>query len=597
MSSHKSHKNKHKNSSAESTQSTSTTKRKNSPKPSKPSSRKTNPNLDQIQIDAKNKPVELIEELDSSNLTLDTGVLAKAGVEIHSKSIGRLFWREISVLISCLIIFLLSFGLIMAAWPTTDKTVEPSSLNIKESAQQALEANFQKLDTSILDQSNKWIWLYDQTQIDNPNTQYIKFNYANGILSYYGLLPQNQGFSNFTLNDNGQLQATYLNFNAKSVTSDCIMQENNSSNTSEIKLAPVSGNTMLNLSQDQLQKLQDPQNVIIQSKLIDSPEFQQKLNECLSHTNSRASSLQGALFGQTSEMYVSDIQFNGLMNPDVFNFSHPDLQLIKPKVIICPCSDSKYNSIAGAEISGKQLQEKLQTVFQPSFRIKLNAEFTLIDNKSDSSITADTLGKFNDEYILVLNKVHSINDELIDQIGVPKTPAPAPTAAPTPAKKPVVKTGGSKPSTATNQTNNSSSGSTNNSTPAPTQPTPTENTCTQAQFEAKLLCLINNYRAENGKGRLGQNSLMSQAARNHSTWMFNNNVFSHTGENGSLPPDRCAAAGTACRSENIARGSGVTPERVFEAWKASPAHNANMLGNFSQIGLANYNNYVTAVFN
>lgn len=137
--------------------------------------------------------------------------------------------------------------------------------------------------------------------------------------------------------------------------------------------------------------------------------------------------------------------------------------------------------------------------------------------------------------------------------------------------------------------------------PTPTEPpaTPTETspdpTATpQAgdpvldQAEAEFLSLLNAYRVENGLGLLARNATLDLAAQRHSEDMAARAYFSHDTPEGVTPWDRMQAAGYACPSykgENIAAGYDAA-QRVFEAWRNSPGHNANMLSPyFDEIGI------------
>jgi uncharacterized protein YkwD len=109
--------------------------------------------------------------------------------------------------------------------------------------------------------------------------------------------------------------------------------------------------------------------------------------------------------------------------------------------------------------------------------------------------------------------------------------------------------------------------------------------------ERALLGLINGYRAQNGLGSLSLNSTLSQAA----AWMTNdlatNGYFSHTDSLGRSPYRRAIDCGYAAGAgENLGGGTGLeSAQSVFEAWKASPGHNANILGAFfHEIGIARH---------
>ena len=76
------------------------------------------------------------------------------------------------------------------------------------------------------------------------------------------------------------------------------------------------------------------------------------------------------------------------------------------------------------------------------------------------------------------------------------------------------------------------------------------------------------------------------AARAHSADMVARGYFSHTTPEGADPSDRAVAAGYGpFVGENIAAASRGTAISVFSAWRASPGHNANLLGTYSATGL------------
>jgi uncharacterized protein YkwD len=116
------------------------------------------------------------------------------------------------------------------------------------------------------------------------------------------------------------------------------------------------------------------------------------------------------------------------------------------------------------------------------------------------------------------------------------------------------------------------------------------------EFVQELLCLLNEYRASKNLGKVSGNAALSQVALGHSKWMSENNIFSHTGVNGSRLLDRCKAAGTICRAENLAQGV-PTAKEVLSMWKNSPGHNANLLGDYTIIGLGLYDSYTTLLLN
>ena len=125
------------------------------------------------------------------------------------------------------------------------------------------------------------------------------------------------------------------------------------------------------------------------------------------------------------------------------------------------------------------------------------------------------------------------------------------------------------------------------------------------QGEADLLGIgLNDNLAPNtisndSKQPLTFNLLLIDSATNHSQWMIDTNTFSHTGEGGSSPGDRMAAAGYNftggwTRGENIAwtgtTGSLNVTSAVanrHEGLFKSSGHRKNILnGNFREIGIS-----------
>ncbi len=109
--------------------------------------------------------------------------------------------------------------------------------------------------------------------------------------------------------------------------------------------------------------------------------------------------------------------------------------------------------------------------------------------------------------------------------------------------------------------------------------------------ELAFLSLINGYRQQNGLLPLTLSASLSSAALGHSEDMAVHNFFSHTSSDGSTPWDRIRAAGytySTWLGENIAAGYNDA-QSVFNAWRASPDHNANMLDpNYRAIGISRY---------
>ena len=105
-----------------------------------------------------------------------------------------------------------------------------------------------------------------------------------------------------------------------------------------------------------------------------------------------------------------------------------------------------------------------------------------------------------------------------------------------------------------------------------------------ASAERTLLCEVNVYRAANGLPAFTADPALGRAARGHSDYMEQTNQFAHTGIGDGTPSSRAQAAGFACGGfdcvgENIAYSGfpSTTPNDMFEIWRNSPPHNANML--------------------
>ena len=116
-----------------------------------------------------------------------------------------------------------------------------------------------------------------------------------------------------------------------------------------------------------------------------------------------------------------------------------------------------------------------------------------------------------------------------------------------------------------------------------------------SQEELAFLTLINQYRESKGLGPLLLSDMVSDACAKHDLDMGKYKFFDHTTQAsdyyavGASPWDRMAASGYAYntyKGENIAAGYG-TAATVFQAWKNSSGHDANMLNpNFKVIGIA-----------
>lgn len=122
-------------------------------------------------------------------------------------------------------------------------------------------------------------------------------------------------------------------------------------------------------------------------------------------------------------------------------------------------------------------------------------------------------------------------------------------------------------------------------TPAPATPTPPT-----TDFEEQVMALTNQERLAHGCASLTMNARLRAAAEGHSEDMAVNDLFSHTGSNGSSPADRIQAQGYSYSTwgENIAAGY-ASPESVVDGWMNSEGHRANILNcGFIHIGVGYY---------
>lgn len=94
---------------------------------------------------------------------------------------------------------------------------------------------------------------------------------------------------------------------------------------------------------------------------------------------------------------------------------------------------------------------------------------------------------------------------------------------------------------------------------------------------SQLVFEVNEYRASVGLGRLPTHGALMVAAQRHAEWMARNNTYSHTGEGGSSPGDRAAAAGySGSVYENVASGTQSQPSQTIFFWDQSGAHRRTM---------------------
>ncbi len=123
---------------------------------------------------------------------------------------------------------------------------------------------------------------------------------------------------------------------------------------------------------------------------------------------------------------------------------------------------------------------------------------------------------------------------------------------------------------------------TTQTTQTPT-PSPDLNNYSYSAPEIQLMDLINTYRVSIGLNSLVKTNYISSKAEEHSNYMLTMNVLSH--DNFSIrSQDIMKALGAKSVGENIGRMS--TPQDAFDAWLASPGHNANIEGSYTNFGIS-----------
>jgi uncharacterized protein YkwD len=120
-------------------------------------------------------------------------------------------------------------------------------------------------------------------------------------------------------------------------------------------------------------------------------------------------------------------------------------------------------------------------------------------------------------------------------------------------------------------------------------------TCAYSTDAAKtvgLVTAINAYRAQKGLPAFTVNALLDRAAQSHSADMACNQLFVHTGSNGSTPQSRVAAVGYAASSvtENVyGRYPAPTGQETVTWWISDPSdprHGQNLVSTkYTEIGV------------
>ncbi len=96
--------------------------------------------------------------------------------------------------------------------------------------------------------------------------------------------------------------------------------------------------------------------------------------------------------------------------------------------------------------------------------------------------------------------------------------------------------------------------------------------------EQAFFGLLNTYRQQNGLGTLALSPTLDRAAAWMAEDLATHSYFSHTSSDGRSPSQRAQDCGyPQAVGENLAAGL-ATAQQAFDAWRASPGHNAQMLG-------------------
>jgi uncharacterized protein YkwD len=95
-----------------------------------------------------------------------------------------------------------------------------------------------------------------------------------------------------------------------------------------------------------------------------------------------------------------------------------------------------------------------------------------------------------------------------------------------------------------------------------------------------IYALVNQARAANGQGSLARNGSLDQVAAAWATQLAASGVLAHNPDYSTQIP-----AGWSRAGENVARGQ-VDAAQMHAEWMASPGHRANILGDYTAVGVA-----------
>jgi serralysin len=123
------------------------------------------------------------------------------------------------------------------------------------------------------------------------------------------------------------------------------------------------------------------------------------------------------------------------------------------------------------------------------------------------------------------------------------------------------------------------------------EPTTGGGAATREAEEGAMLCLTNYARAGVGEAPLEDTSQLQESATDKAADILSCDSFSHTacGREFTYWIRATGYLQTQCwrAGENLAWGTGAfgTVRSIFRAWMRSPEHRANILGEYSQIGI------------
>lgn len=104
------------------------------------------------------------------------------------------------------------------------------------------------------------------------------------------------------------------------------------------------------------------------------------------------------------------------------------------------------------------------------------------------------------------------------------------------------------------------------------------------ETELKLVALINDYRESQGLNTLQVINHISYKSEEHNYYMIDNNVFNHDYFQ-QRSDNLIRVLGAEKVGENIAYNY-QTAESAFAAWLNSPAHKANIEGDYTHFGIS-----------